>query len=94
MAITSDMAKITIRSTFALDPETVAALERLADKWGVSKSAALRRIIDAAAVVEGVDAASDSLAALKELQERLALTPEQVEAWVQEVRAMREGRGP
>ena len=94
MTITFDMAKITIRSTFSLDPETVAALERLAEKWGVSKSAALRRIIDAAAVVEGVDAASDSLAALKELQERLALTPEQVEAWVQEVRAMREGRGP
>ena len=42
MAITSDMAKMTIRSTFALDPETVAALERLADKWEVSKSAALR----------------------------------------------------
>jgi predicted transcriptional regulator len=88
------MAKITIRSTFSLDPETVAALGRLAEKWGVSKSAALRRIIDAAAVVEGVDAASDSMAALKELQERLALTPEQVEAWVQEVRAMREGRSP
>ena len=88
------MAKITIRSTFSLDPETVSALERLAEKWGVSKSAALRRIIDAAAVVEGVDSAAVSIAALKELQERLALSPEQVEAWVQEVRAMREGRGP
>ena len=94
MTIISDMAKITIRSTFALDPETVAALGRLADKWGVSKSAALRRIIDAAAVVEGVDSAATAITALKELQERLALTPEQVEAWVQEVRAMREGRSP
>ena len=94
MAITSDMAKMTIRSTFALDPETVAALERLAEKWGVSKSAALRRIIDAAAVVEGVDSAADGMAALKELQERLALSPEQVEAWLREVRALREDRGP
>jgi predicted transcriptional regulator len=94
MTITLDMAKITIRSTFSLDPETVAALERLAEKWGVSKSAALRRIIDAAAVVEGVDSAAVSIAALKELQERLDLSPEQVEAWLQEVRAMREGTGP
>jgi len=28
MAITSDMARMTVRSTFALDPETVEALDR------------------------------------------------------------------
>ena len=45
MAIMSGMAKMTIRSTFALDRETVENLERLAKKWGVSKSEALRRMI-------------------------------------------------
>jgi len=91
MAITSFMAKMTIRSTFALDPETVATLDRLAEKWGVSKSAALRRIIDAAALVEEVDTSSDAMAALEELQERLELSPDQAEVWLGEIRALREG---
>jgi len=90
MAIKSDMAKNTVRSTFALDPETVAALDRLAAKWGMSKSATLRRIIEAAVRVEEVDAAADAVAALEELQNRLALTPEKTEAWLRETRALRE----
>ena len=94
MAITSDMAKMTIRSTFALDRETVAALDRLAEKWGVSKSEALRRIVDAAARVEEVDTAADALAALKELHARRVLTKEQAEAWIRELRAEREASGP
>jgi Zn-dependent peptidase ImmA (M78 family) len=94
MAITSSMAKMTIRSTFALDRETVESLERLAAKWGVSKSETLRRIVEAAALVEEVDAAADALAALEELQERLALTEEQANAWIRELRAERGARGP
>lgn len=94
MALTSDMAKMTIRSTFALDRETVENLERLATRWGVSKSEALRRVVDAAARVEEVDAAADALAALQELQERLALTPEKTEAWLRELREIREVGGP
>jgi len=89
MAIMSDMAKKTIRSTFALDPETVAALDRLAEKWGVSKSETLRRVIAVAARVEEVDASADAVAALEALQERLSLTPEKTEAWVRETRALR-----
>jgi predicted transcriptional regulator len=83
------MAKKTIRSTFALDPETVAALDRLAEKWGVSKSETLRRVIAVAARVEEVDASADAVAALEALQERLSLTPEKTEAWVRETRALR-----
>lgn len=91
MVMTSGMAKITIRSTFALDPETVADLDGLAGAWDVSKSEALRRIIQTAALIEEVDAASDSLRAFEELHERLALTPEKTEAWRSEVRGLREG---
>lgn len=94
MAITSDMAKKTIRSTFALDPEAVAALDRLSAKWGMSKSETVRRLIEAAARVEEVDASSKALAALDDLQDALALTQEQADAWVRQIREMREDRGP
>jgi predicted DNA-binding protein len=94
MAITSGMAKMTIRSTFALDRETVAALDCLAERWGVSKSEALRRIVEAAARVEEADTSANAVAALEELQSRLALTPEKTEAWLREVQALREGRRP
>jgi len=43
------MARMTIRSTYALDVETVRALERMARRLGISKSEALRRAIQGAA---------------------------------------------
>ncbi len=85
---------MTIRSTFALDLDTVADLDRLARKWEMSKSEVLRRIVDAAARVEEVDAAADALTALEEIQHRLALTEEQADAWIREIRAGRVARGP
>lgn len=94
MAITCGMAKMTIRSTFALDPETVSALDHLAERWDVSKSEVVRRIVQTAAIIDETDAASDALAALGQLQERLALTEEQAEAWIREVRTEREASGP
>ena len=39
------MATMHIRSTFALDELTVRGLAQLAEKWGVSKSEALRRAV-------------------------------------------------
>ncbi len=83
------MAKTTIRSTFALDELTVGNLERLAAKWGLSKSETLRRIIEAAARTEEVDTSADARAALKELQERFPLSEEQADAWIREIRRMR-----
>ena len=83
------MARMTIRSTFALDVETAESLDRLADRWGVSKSEALRRAVAAAATVEGADAASDAAAALEALQKRLGLDAEKAEAWVASVHAER-----
>jgi hypothetical protein len=76
MAITSRMAKITVRSTFALDPQTVDSLDRLARNWAVSKSEALRRVVNVAAAVEEMDATSDALAALDELQQTLGMESE------------------
>jgi hypothetical protein len=56
----------------------------------VSKSEALRRLVNAASVVDEVDAASDALAALGELQELLRLDERKAEAWIREIRAERE----
>ena len=94
MAITSSMAKKTIRSTFALDPETVGNLDRLAAKWGLSKSETLRRVIEAAALAEDVDASADAATALRQLQAKLNLTPEKTEAWLRQIREMRGHVGP
>ncbi|MBL9176723.1 MAG: hypothetical protein JNM65_01595 [Verrucomicrobiaceae bacterium] len=39
---------MTIRTTVAFDPATVARWERLTKRWGVSKSETLRRALEAA----------------------------------------------
>lgn len=42
------MATMTVRTTVAFDPATAARLERLAKRWGVSKSEAMRRSLEQA----------------------------------------------
>ncbi len=80
------MAKMTGRSTFALDRETVDSLDRLARRWDVSKSEALRRMVNVAAAVEDIDASSDALSALDELQRILGLDEQRAEAWILRIR--------
>ena len=80
------MATTTIRSTYALDVETVRTLERIAQRWKVSKSEALRRAIRAAA---GEGDAGDALAALDRLQGALELTPTRARSWARRARQER-----
>ncbi len=40
------MATMTVRTTVAFDPASAARLERLAMRWGVSKSETLRRALE------------------------------------------------
>jgi hypothetical protein len=68
-------ATTTIKSTCALDVETVGALEALARRWNVSKSEAMRRAIRASAAAQEVNVAAEPLQALDELQKVLALAP-------------------
>ncbi len=42
------MAAMTIRTTVAFDPATVARWERLTKRWGTRKSETLRRALEAA----------------------------------------------
>jgi hypothetical protein len=84
-----------IKATYTLDPDTVRALEAMARRLGVSKSEALRRAIHIAdrsgrrGRRDRADEADPRLAALDRLQKRMALTPEAVEAWVEEARQLR-----
>jgi predicted transcriptional regulator len=82
------MAIPKIKATYALDSETVRALERMARRWKVSKSEALRRAIRAAAERQETEA-EDALAALDRVQRLLALTPAAAGRWRSAARAER-----
>lgn len=83
------MAKMTIRSTYSLDVETVQKLDRLAEHWRTSKSDALRRTIDKVAD-QALYNREDAIKALEELQRRVAESGIDVEKWAKETRKMRE----
>jgi hypothetical protein len=88
-AISCGMAIPRVKSTYALDVETVQALDDLARRWGVSKSEALRRLIRSAAEAEGAGA-SGPLAALEALQNSAHLSAAKASAWARVVRAERD----
>ncbi|MCY4610421.1 MAG: hypothetical protein OXC38_01715 [Gammaproteobacteria bacterium] len=82
------MAKMTIRSTYSFDAETVQKLDRLAEHWSTSKSDALRRAVDKMAEQTLRDR-EDALKALGELQQRVAEAGIDVEKWVEEAKKIR-----
>jgi Ribbon-helix-helix protein, copG family len=83
------MATTTVKTTYALDLETVGALDALARRWNVSKSEAMRRAIRASASVHEVDVPPEPMQALDELQKVLALAPAAAARWSSQVRAER-----
>ena len=83
------MAIMTIRSTYALDAETVRTLEDVARRWGVSKSEALRRAIRTAAGQKD-RAQNRSIAALSKLQRSLGLSAGSARAWGRRVKQERQ----
>ncbi len=75
-----------IRTTYALDSATVLALREVAERWGVSRSEALRRIIrEAARTMAPVDRAR----AFESLQAEAALSPRAAAEWVTAVQLER-----
>ena len=80
------MAVPTVKTTYSLDIETVQALERMARRWGVSKSEALRRAIRSANIEAADD---DRTRALDELQASLGLDAKSADAWASKVRSER-----
>jgi len=74
------MATMTVRTTVAFDPATAARLERLARRWGVSKSATLRRALENA---ELASAAPFPASPAPSLREVAAMTPADALAWLE-----------
>ena len=84
------MASPSVKATYSLDVETLRVLERVARKWGVSKSEALRRAIRASASI-GAEPESPT-AALDQLQAAASLSAARATAWARDVRAERRSR--
>ncbi len=82
------MASTTIKSTYSLDVETVRSLERMARRWKVSKSEALRRAIRTVAE-QNSPPEGDATAALDALQRSIDLSADAARRWGGQVRAER-----
>jgi hypothetical protein len=83
------MAMTTVRSTYALDLETVRALGQIARRWRVSKSEALRRAIRAAAKLPVAETGTTAIEALDRLQKSLNLSPARAVEWARRARSER-----
>ena len=81
------MALPTVKTTYTIDLETKSALDRLASRWDVSKSEALRRAIRQAA---GASRVTDRLAALDALQRIARVTRDQASRWTEAIRDERQ----
>ncbi len=77
-----------IKSTFSLDAETVRHLERLAAGWGVSKSEALRRLIQTTRLPKAGEP-HPAWDMFRQIQARAAKSPKEAEAWARAVRRER-----
>ena len=82
------MAASVVRSTYALDLDTVRTLDRLAERWGVSKSEALRRAVRHAAE-QAAPKGPAALEALDALQRSLKLSRTKAGAWARAARSER-----
>jgi hypothetical protein len=82
------MATHTVKTTYALDVETVRALENLARRWSVSKSEALRRAIRASSVQAPTEALTPTQA-LDRVQRSQGLTAPAAARWAAAARAER-----
>jgi hypothetical protein len=81
------MAIPRIKATYSLDQSTVRLLERIAQRWGVSKSEALRRAIRSVATTEHVE--TPAIERLNQIQKEASLTSSVAAAWARQARAER-----
>ena len=82
------MAVTTIKSTYSLDVESMRTLEKLAQRWNVSKSAVLRRAIRIAAT-DGGGGDDAARGALDRLQGSLRSRKVNLARWERDVKAER-----
>ena len=82
------MAVTTIKSTYSLDVKSIRTLEKLAQRWNVSKSEVLRRAIGIAAI-DGISGAGGVLGALDQLQASLRSRKVKLVRWERDLKAER-----
>ena len=82
------MAVTTIKSTYSLDVESIRTLEKLAQRWKVSKSEVLRRAIGIAAI-DGIPTDGGALGALDQLQASLRSRRVKLVQWERDLKAER-----
>jgi predicted transcriptional regulator len=70
-----------LKSTFSLDEESIAKLQRLARKWQVSKTEVLRRALHQAAQREAAHSPEAKIATLHRLQKQFAEAGVDFERW-------------
>jgi len=73
------MATMTIRTTVAFDPATAARLERLAKRWGISKSETLRRALESAELAAAKTIPDTPQPSMEEIA---AMTPQNALEWL------------
>jgi hypothetical protein len=86
------MAIPRVKGTYSLDQSTVQLLERIAERWGVSKSEALRRAIRAAAAADRVEI--PAIETLNQIQKEMGLTSSIEAAWARRARSERHASRP
>ena len=79
---------MTIKSTYSLDVESIRTLEKLAQRWKVSKSEVLRRAICIAAI-DRISSDGGALGALDELQASLRSRRVKLVQWERDLKAER-----
>ena len=77
------MAAMTIRTTVAFDPATAARLERMAKRWGVSKSETLRRALKTAEQQAQAQTPAALQGAVLTDEEIARMTPREAFDWLQ-----------
>jgi hypothetical protein len=83
------MARAAVKSTYALDTETIRLLGQMADRWDVPKSEVLRRAIRLAASSGGISPSGEQLRALDDLQRAVGLRPAAARTWARKAAAER-----
>jgi hypothetical protein len=83
------MASMTIRATYAFDPETAKTITELAEKWGVSQSEAVRRSVRIAKEQEANATKRTPYEILLEMFENPMATAEEVERYQKEASEIR-----
>jgi hypothetical protein len=82
------MPSSSVKATYSLDLDTVRMLERMARKWNVSKSEALRRAIHLSSAAMPPESEAP-LAAFDRLRASTTLREPQVRRWLEDIAAER-----